>query len=269
MLEVRGLAALVVGGGSVGTRRAKRLAAAGARVRVLDPAWPGPGPEDEPNSPGEPSSPGDSAPLGEPNSPGDSAPPGENGGSGSIEWLGRTFEPADLAGVRLVVVATTDPAANARVAAAVAALPEPRPWINRADEAGAGDLGFMATANAGPLTVAVDSGGASAAEARRLASELAGSLDPDRARLLAAVASVRPLVKGLVNDPDERGRLLREMTSPEALALLKQRGGEALESWLGGLLGQARKAADPPAPGRAAESAGPASDPARSSETRP
>ena len=204
MLSLQGVPVLVVGGGAVGTRRAGRMAAAGARVRVVDPA-------------------AASLPA-----------------AAGVSSEARGFVPGDVDGVRVVVVATADAGVNAAVAAAVAARPEPRPWLNRADEAGAGDLGFMASAAVGPATVAVDSGGASAKEAKALAAELAASVDPDRGVLLDAVARVRPLVKGLVRDPDARRGLLARMASPEALALLKAEGPVALDAWLGGLVGRAR-----------------------------
>ncbi len=226
MLRLRGVPVLVVGGGAVGTRRAGRMAAAGAVVRVVDPAAAG--------------------------------LPGVEG----VEFVARGFEAGDVDGVRIVVVATADAAVNAAVAEAVAAMPEPRPWLNRADEADAGDLGFMASSAAGPLTVAVDSGGASAGEAKRLAAELAGKVDPERGVLLLAVARVRPLVRGLVEDPAQRKELLERMTSPEAMGRLQREGPAALEAWLGGLVGQARTPrevvvrveADPGEPGEPGES---------------
>lgn len=204
MLSLAGVPVLVVGGGAVGTRRAGRMAAAGAAVRVVDPSA------------------------------------GGLPGAAGVELVPRGFEAADLDGVRIVVVATADAAVNEAVAAAVATRPEPRPWLNRADEAAAGDLGFMAANAVGPMTVAVDSGGASAGEARKLAGELAASVDPDRGELLGAVARVRPLVRGLVEDPAKRRELLAAMTSPEALARLKEEGPAALDAWLGGLVGRAR-----------------------------
>ena len=204
MLSLQGVPVLVVGGGAVGARRAGRMAAAGAEVRVVDPA-------------------AASLPA-----------------AAGVELEARGFVPGDVDGVRVVVVATADAEVNAAVAAAVAARPEPRPWLNRADDAGAGDLGFMASAAVGPMTVAVDSGGASAGEAKRLAAELAASVDPDRGALLDAVARVRPLVKGLVRDPAQRKELLERMTSAEALTYLKEQGPVALDAWLGGLVGRAR-----------------------------
>ena len=204
MLRLRGVPVLVVGGGAVGTRRAGRMAAAGAVVRVVDPAA--------------------------------GSLPGVDG----VDLVARGFEAGDVDDARIVVVATADAAVNAAVAEAVAARPEPRPWLNRADEPAAGDLGFMASSAAGPITVAVDSGGASAGEAKRLAAELAAKVDPDRGVLLSAVSRVRPLVRGLVEDPAKRKELLEEMTSPEALTRLQREGPAALEAWLGGLIGRAR-----------------------------
>lgn len=75
---------VVVGGGAVGQRKLAALQAAGACIRLIDPA------------PAE-------VPAG-------------------VEWLARPYHPGDLAGAVLVVAATGDAAVNAAVAAEARAL---------------------------------------------------------------------------------------------------------------------------------------------------
>src|SRR4051812_34419753 len=82
-LRIHDRLCVVVGGGSVGTRKATSLLECGARVRVVGP-------------------------RGTPELTAMSA-------ASRLEWRARPFEPADLDGAFLAVAATDDPALNARV----------------------------------------------------------------------------------------------------------------------------------------------------------
>lgn len=77
-----------------------------------------------------------------------------------IRHLARVWQPGDCAGARVAVIATDDREVNSRAgseAAAEGAL------VLRADQPSEGDLRFPAVFRAGPMTVAIDSGGASPA----------------------------------------------------------------------------------------------------------
>jgi len=76
-VSLEGRSAVVVGGGSVGMRRAEVLHRFGAEVTVISPTLAGP----------------------------------EEG----LRWLARTYEPGDLAGACLAVAATDSPKVNAAV----------------------------------------------------------------------------------------------------------------------------------------------------------
>src|SRR5262245_48310988 len=84
-LKLDGRLVLVVGGGSVATRRVPALLAAGARVRLVSPTL----------------------------------TPALHGlaAAGRLEWIERRFAPADLHDVWLIQVAVTDPAAAAQISA--------------------------------------------------------------------------------------------------------------------------------------------------------
>ncbi len=83
-IDVSGWKCVVVGGGPIGTRKALKLAGGGARVTVVAPA------------------------LG--------ARLRAAAAAGKLAWRRARYAPACLAGARLAVAATDDPALNARIA---------------------------------------------------------------------------------------------------------------------------------------------------------
>ncbi|HTO00310.1 MAG TPA: NAD(P)-dependent oxidoreductase, partial [Microthrixaceae bacterium] len=141
-LRVESRRCLVVGGGTVGTRRAKALLDAGAIVVVVDPT---------PSATLETLAAGSDA--------AESVPASGNL-SGRLELLRRNFADSDMTepdGLILVVAATNDPATNAAVGAAARRAGV---LVNRADDVGSGDLAFPALARRGPVSIGVSTHGA-------------------------------------------------------------------------------------------------------------
>jgi siroheme synthase-like protein len=104
----------------------------------------------------------------------------------------RPFEPADLDGVRLVVTATGARDVDASVAAAATAAGL---WVNAADQPDDCSFILPAIARNGPLTVAVSTGGASPALARRLRDHAAALLTDEVVALAADLAAERARVR--------------------------------------------------------------------------
>lgn len=147
---------LVVGGGSVAEGKVEGLLAAGANVTVVSPT----------------------------------VTPRLAGwvAAGRIEYLARAYQPGDLAGRRLALVATDDPA----VSGAVAAEGRERGiWVNAADEPARCDFILPAVIRRGRLVVAVSTGGASPAAARAIREELEGYLTEEHAMLVEVAADAR------------------------------------------------------------------------------
>lgn len=119
-LDMKGKLCLVVGGGGVGARRAADLTSFGAQVRVVSPK----------------------------------ADAGIRAlaDAGKLVWHRRVYEPQDVLGCRLVVVATDDPVTNARAAADAR---KAGAWVNAAFAAGSGDFRIPATFGRGGIRVAV------------------------------------------------------------------------------------------------------------------
>ncbi len=177
---------LVVGGGAVGERKVRDLLAAGARVTVvsreLTPAL---------------------AAL---------------AGQGEIQHLPGQFHPEHLKGMALVFGATDDPAVNREVSAAAQALGI---WVNIADAPELCSFIVPAQVRRGELTVAISTGGASPALARKLREELEQHLGPEYGPYLTVLRGVRDgLLAARRGHPDNAALFRRLVASPlkEALA---------------------------------------------------
>jgi precorrin-2 dehydrogenase/sirohydrochlorin ferrochelatase len=156
-LDLRDVLVLVVGAGPVAARKVAGLAAAGARVRVVAPSV----------------SPSLDRALVD-------------------ELRERPFEAADLDDVRLVVTATGSRDVDASVAAAATAAGL---WVNAADQPEDCSFILPAIARNGPLTVAVSTGGASPALARRLRDHAGRLLTDDVVALAAALSEERARIR--------------------------------------------------------------------------
>lgn len=189
MLHISGRRCVIVGGGSVAKRRAASLLEAGAAVTVIAPRI--------------------EAEL----------------AASPVAAVRRPYQAGDLDGAFLVVIATDDPGVNQRVADDARAA---RVLTNRSDDPQAGDLIIPAHAHHGPITLAVQTGGASPAAAAAIRRELSAALDPDWARLLEAVAPFRAALQSSVADPASRQEKLRRLADAEAMQTLKARGLDAL-----------------------------------------
>ena len=174
-LKLKGRDALIVGGGEVAARKARRLLAGGMRVTVVADAV--------------------SRAMGE------TAAAARAPASCRIER--RRFAQADLAGRVLVVAATDDAGVNRAVAEACRAAGVP---VNVADEQDLGDVIFPSLINRAPIRVAISTEGVSPLLARLLKSYLSGCIPPAYGRLAQLAARYRPRVKRRFATPRERRR---------------------------------------------------------------
>jgi hydroxymethylbilane synthase len=127
----------------------------------------------------------------------------ESGG----EVAQRGYETRDVAGAAIVVAATDDSQLNERV---VADARGAQALACDAAEPVRGDFTMPATRRVGDLTISVDSGGGAPAFSRRVATELAESLDDSYAGALRTLARIRAYVMETFPAP-ERGPILRAL----------------------------------------------------------
>lgn len=142
-LNITGRRAVVIGGGEVAERKTAQLLASRAEVTLVSP----------------------------------NATPGLErlASEGRVRWIRRAYAPGDLAGAWLAVAATDDPAVQRSVHAEAESE---KTLLNMVDVV---DLcGFIAPSivQRGPVTVAVSTGGASPALARKVRELMDGTQNP-------------------------------------------------------------------------------------------
>jgi len=177
---------LVVGGGAVGERKVLDLLEAGARVtvvsRTLTPAL------------------------------------AKLAAQGEIVYLAGDFAPEQVETMALVMGATDDEQVNARVSAAARSRGI---WVNIADAPELCTFIVPAQVRRGELTLAISTGGASPALARKLREELEGRFGPEYGPYLTLLKKVREQLLSARRGHGENPQLfLRLVAGPlkEALA---------------------------------------------------
>ena len=190
LLDLKGKRCLVVGGGEVAARKARSLVEAGADVVVVAP-------EVHPRLKADP----------------------------RVERRERAWRDTDLHGVFLVVVATDDAVTNRAVARDAQDL---GCLVNVVDCPALSNFIVPATLRRGEMSIAVSTGGASPALARRVREKLEREFGDEWGEFVAALAEVRALVAAKVPDPSRRAELFRELADERWLALLRERGRATL-----------------------------------------
>ena len=176
-LRPDGRRAVVVGGGAVAARKAETLAAAGFPIFVVAASI---GPEMR-------------------------SLLARHAG----ELTERPYETGDLSDAALAVAATDSDEVNAQV---VRDAREARVLVCDARDPARGDFHMAATARIGDLTIAVDSGGASPAFAKRVARELAAACGSDYGDAVRTLAGMRAYVKTVL-PPEARGAVLKALAA--------------------------------------------------------
>jgi len=137
---------------------------------------------------------------------------------GEIDAVEREYRPGDLAGARLVIAATDDPATNEAVwreAQAVGCL------VNVVDDPARCNFYVPATVRRGDLTISISTGGNSPALARRIRQTLEQQFDTAYTAYLDLLGGLRPLIQERVADPERRKALWASLLDSDILDLLQ------------------------------------------------
>lgn len=156
-LDLRDRWVVVVGGGAVATERASKMAAHGARVRLVSP---------------------DLSPV----------LAGMVADGRVAEHHARRYEHGDLQGAVLVVAATDDASVNREVRDHARALGA---MVNVADDPDGSSAVIPALMRSGDLAIAITTGGASPVVSRRIREDLQERFGPGWAGVIALLADTR------------------------------------------------------------------------------
>ncbi len=168
-LKLRGRRSLVVGGGDIGLEKVEGLLACDGDVTVVAP---------------------------------DLQPELQRlADEGSIQWIAREYEPADLEGTFMVIAATNDSEVNIKVyddAEKRAML------VNVVDVPPLCNFILPAIVRTGPLAIAISTAGASPALAKRMKTEISQLFGEDYARLAVMLNDARGWAKSTLPTYQER-----------------------------------------------------------------
>jgi len=139
---------------------------------------------------------------------------------GELRWLPRSFEPADLEGVFLVVVATSSRELNEHI---FREAQNRRTLCNVVDDPPHCDFYYPSVVRRGDLQFAISSAGHSPALAQRLRKELDRQLEPEYRQWLACLGRVRRGLYRRAMDNTLRHALLHRLASRERFQLFLQR----------------------------------------------
>lgn len=209
-LRLTGRRCLVVGGGDVGLEKVEGLLACDATVVVVAP---------------------------------DAAPElREFAAEGSIEWIQREYESADLEGTFLAIAATNHTDINIRVyddAERRAML------VNVVDVPPLCNFILPAIVRTGPLAIAISTAGASPALAKRIKSEIATAYGEPYARLAVLLNEARGWAKATLPTYQDRKAFFEGIVNGEPDPVELLRAGD--ERGVRDLIAAARRAAEPAA----------------------
>jgi precorrin-2 dehydrogenase/sirohydrochlorin ferrochelatase len=144
--------------------------------------------------------------------------------AGEIEVVAREYQPGDLAGARLAIAATDEPAINEAVwqeARTLGCL------VNVVDDPTRCNFYVPATVRRGALTLSVSTSGYSPALARRIRQSLEQQFDSIYEPYLDLLGRLRPVVQEQVANPAERKLLWESLLDSDILELLRAGAAEA------------------------------------------
>jgi uroporphyrin-III C-methyltransferase / precorrin-2 dehydrogenase / sirohydrochlorin ferrochelatase len=122
---------------------------------------------------------------------------------GRLSWAGRAFDPGDLAGVSLVIVATEDEQLQARVSQVAQARCLP---VNVVDRPALSSFIMPAIVDRSPITIAISTGGAAPALARKLKAEIERALPAAIGRVARFAEIFRDQIRRTLVEPRARRR---------------------------------------------------------------
>ena len=201
-LNLTGRRCVIIGGGQIAEGKISKLLDSGAKIIVISP----------------------------------DATPGIRNfvETGHIELVLRKYQPGDLQGAFLVIAATNDRVVNQEIFDEAETLGV---LLNAVDDMPRCSFIAPSIVERGPVTIAISTGGASPALARKLRETLSGSSDLDWTQATSVLSKARQIIKDkqVAVDPQRWQCCM----TPDLLSLVKAgRDDEAVELLIDGLMGK-------------------------------
>jgi precorrin-2 dehydrogenase/sirohydrochlorin ferrochelatase len=206
-LDLRGRPCIVIGGGEVAARKVASLLEAGARVTVVSPTL--------------------------------AAELRALADTHEVVHHARAYRRGDLAGAWLACAATDDEAVHAAIAAEAA---EARVFLNVVDRPALCGFIVPALVTRGVVSVAVSTGGASPALAKRLAGDLDAALGAEWAVAARVLGALRARLAGM--EPTARARIFSALADAPLLQAIRDRDVVRVDALLGEQVGTGVTLAD-------------------------
>jgi precorrin-2 dehydrogenase/sirohydrochlorin ferrochelatase len=202
-LDIRDRLCLVVGAGSVGTRKVESLLKCGARVKVISP---------------------------------EATPSIESlARSGKISLKKRAYRQSDLNDVFLVIGATDDQELNRRVSSDAGKL---NLLCNIADRPEICNFILPSVVNRGDLTIAISTAGQSPAVAKTLRKELEQRFGTEYADFLRLMGAIRKKLLRKKHEPEVHKPLFEQLIRNDLLGLIRDQRTEDIDVLLRQILGE-------------------------------
>ncbi|MFH2123016.1 MAG: bifunctional precorrin-2 dehydrogenase/sirohydrochlorin ferrochelatase [Pseudomonadota bacterium] len=202
-LNISGQLCVVVGGGTVATRKITSLLACDAKIRVISPEL--------------------------------SARLKQFVDQDKLEWFPRVYMPGDLQGTTLAFALTDHPDVQRQIAIEAKELGIP---INVGDNPNACTFQTAATIRRGDLLISVSTGGGSPALAATIRKELETQYGPEYGDLVKLLSMIRQLTVGQSSSQEKQKLLLARILKTNILALLRDKKWQLLYEKLPEILPQ-------------------------------
>ncbi|MGD9332978.1 MAG: bifunctional precorrin-2 dehydrogenase/sirohydrochlorin ferrochelatase [Desulfobacterales bacterium] len=202
-LDIRGRKALVVGGGTVGSRKAHTLLRAGAQVTLISPQA-----SDAIRALAE---------------------------AGRLTWHQRPYRSSDMSAVFLVFSATDDPDLNDRIAEDAA---KHGALCNYADQPQRGHFILPSVVERGDLVISISTSGKSPAVARRLRQDLEACFGDEYAPYLRLLGAIRERLLAREHAPDQHRKVFARLIDGGLLALVRAGDRKGIDRLLESVLGE-------------------------------
>ena len=209
-LDVAGKNCLVVGGGSVGARKAEMLSRCQAQVKVVSQEFDAQF-HDHPIK--------------------------------GVTLEKKQYDTKDLMGMRLVFAATNNAGLNQQIKADAENIGI---LCNLADDPSAGDFILPSVVERGDLLVAVSTSGKSPAMARKIRQELEDYFGPEYADVLELLGALRQKMLAAGHDPDRHKKIFSRLIGEGLLDLVREGDDPAVGRLLQEITGKDPNAWDLP-----------------------